>query len=126
MIRANYIGAPQFFDLNQACRVITDAFGLHLYLVGSSLTKRDYRDVDLRLILPDEDYDRMFPGIGDSPQRDALWSLMCSSISLYLSQHSGLPVDFQIQQRTAANAEEPDGQRNAIGLFVQRRQEESP
>jgi hypothetical protein len=42
---------------------------------------------------------------------------MCSAISLYLSQHSGLPVDFQFQRRTEANAEY-DGNRSALGIFV--------
>jgi hypothetical protein len=130
MNRANYIGAPEFFDLNQACRVIVDAYGARLYLVGSSLVKRDYRDVDLRLILPDEDFAAMFPGLSvrtlsgvwlvcTRPDHDARWSLMCSSISLYLSKHSGLKVDFQVQQMKAANAEYPNEQRCAVGIFLE-------
>jgi hypothetical protein len=130
MSRANFIGAPQFFNLNQACRVIVDAFGCNLYLVGSSMKKRDYRDVDLRLILDDEDFDRMFPGIHEgmrgAPSRDARWSLFCSSISEYLATHSCLPIDFQIQRRTEANNEygAMHHPRNAIGIFIQPKEEE--
>jgi hypothetical protein len=117
--RANYIGAPQMFNLSQACRVLVDAFGPCVYLVGSSLERRDYRDVDIRCILDDTDFARLFPGANpNDPSRDALWSLMSSAVSLYLSQHSGLPVDFQIQQMKAANATYP-GARSAIGIFLE-------
>lgn len=122
--RANFIGAPEFFDLNQACRVIVDAFGHGLYLVGSSTVRRDYRDVDLRFIMDDDDFDRLFPessnGSG-APHLDAKWSLLCSSISLYLARHSGLKIDFQFQRRTQANAMFPKQIRHAMGLFYARK-----
>lgn len=117
MKRANYIGAPEAFRLNQACRIVVEAYGVNLYLVGSSLERRDFRDVDLRCILPDAEYDALFPGIGDCGWRDARWSLLCTAISQYLSSQSGLPVDFQFQRQTQAN-EMYDGQRCAFGTFV--------
>jgi hypothetical protein len=120
MKRANYIPAPHFFNLNQACRVLVDAFGAHIYLVGSAIERREYRDVDVRCILPDEDFDRLFPGLSGNPSRDALWSVMCSAISLQLSQHSGLPVDFQIQQQTECNTWSSGRPRHALGLFLDR------
>jgi hypothetical protein len=105
------------FRLHHACAVLVQAFGVCTYLVGSSLERRDFRDVDVRTILADEDFDRMFPGmVGHNPERSALWSLVCTSISLYLSEASGLPVDYQIQRRTDAN-EEHKGRRNALGIF---------
>ena len=116
MFRANYIGAPAFFDLGQACRVLVDAYGPHVYLVGSSLERRDYRDVDVRCILPDEEFDRLFPGIGAAHYLDPRWSVMASAYSHWLGMRSGLPVDFQFQRRTEANAEYA-GQRSALGLF---------
>jgi hypothetical protein len=118
MKRANYIGAPHFFNLNQACLTLNQAFGFgHIYLVGSSIERRDFRDVDVRCILPDEKFAQLFSGLTGDPTRNAFWSLLCSSISLWLSQHSGLPVDFQIQQQTVANAEN-NGPRHALGLFI--------
>lgn len=120
MKRANYLGAPEAFLLNEACRTLTDAFGPHLYLVGSCLERRDYRDVDIRCILPDEEFDHLFPGAHDvNYGLNALWSVICSSISLWLSKHTGLPIDFQIQRRTEAN-KKYDGQRAAIGMFLER------
>jgi len=124
MKRANYIGAPEFFCLNGACRIVEEAFNFShgTYLVGSSLHKRDYRDVDVRTILPDVEYDRLFPEKFGSDWRHPLWSFMCSSMSLYLSRHSGLKIDFQIQRMTEANAEypSPEHERCAIGQFVYR------
>lgn len=126
MIRANYIPAPHYFNLNMACRPLVEAFGWCVYLVGSSLEKRDYRDVDIRCILDDVEYARLFPGLSDNPAFSPLWSLMCSSISLYLSQHSGLPVDFQIQQQTEANQIEGRTKRHAIGIFLDAKLDAAP
>lgn len=131
MKRANFIGAPEFFDLNQACTAITAAYGYNLYLVGSSITKRDFRDVDLRCILDDDEFDQMFPGmvrvsgasgkVYSAEWTDARWSLLCASISAWLSSRTGLKIDFQFQRRTQANENyrQLDGhQRHAIGLFM--------
>jgi len=117
MKRANFLPAPHYFNLNMACLPITEAFGYRVYLVGSAMTRRDYRDVDVRCILSDDDYAHLFPRGPLAPQADALWSILCASISLYLSQHSGLPVDFQFQQQSKANVENT-GPRSALGLFV--------
>jgi len=121
--RANYIAAPAFFNLNHACAVLLEAFpraNVGCYLVGSALVRRDHRDVDVRLMLSDEEYDRMFRVSGG--YMDALWSLMCTTISLWLSQQTGLPIDFQIQRTSNANAEYPQGpsragERQPLGLF---------
>jgi hypothetical protein len=122
--RSNYVPAPHFFALNHACRLVNDALGgFGCYLVGSSCERRDYRDVDVRFIMGDADYDRLFRAGGVDPGRDVggwlnpLWSLMCTSISLWLSQQTGLPIDFQIQRQTQANAQH-GGQRHALGIFL--------
>lgn len=117
--RANFIPAPHFYKLNQACVIINKAFdnGFGCFLVGSSRERRDYRDVDVRLILSDAEYARLFQLGGG--WTDALWSLMCTTFSDWLSQQSGLPVDFQIQQQTRANAQHPGaGRRSALGVFL--------
>lgn len=114
--RANFLPSPHFFQLNHACLVVVQAFDSHPYLVGSCLIKRDYRDVDVRLILEDEKYDKMF-GNTQSGYLNAFWSLLCTSISMYLSKASDLPIDFQIQRQTQANANH-SGQRHALGVFL--------
>jgi len=129
MKRVNWLPAPHFFNLNMACMPLTEAFaafaGLSghagVYLVGSSTARRDYRDVDVRMMLDDKTYARLFGNSHDRPDLNALWSVMCSSIGLWLTKQSGLPVDFQIQQMTTANAEfsRRNGfDRQPLGVFL--------
>jgi len=118
--RANYLGAPAFFNLDQACRALVDAFGSNFYLVGSCLTTRDYRDVDVRCILPDEEYDALFGKEILNAAHNARLCMLNVAISTWLVEHSRLPVDFQFQRRTEANAEYPrtaGHDRNALGIF---------
>ena len=115
--RANYLPSPQSLLLSQACLFVSQAFDSHPYLVGSCLYKRDFRDVDIRLILDDERYDKMFGPKAECGYLNAYWSLLCTSISMYLSTASGLPVDFQIQRMTQAN-EKHSGPRHALGIFL--------
>ena len=120
--RLNYVAAPEFFKLNQACELINKAFGsFGCYHVGSSIKRRDYRDVDVRLILSDEEYDAMFRCNGTGEWVDARWSLMCVSISVWLREVTGLPIDFQIQRFTQANKDYPrmeDQPRHPLGIFT--------
>lgn len=120
MKRANFIGAPEFYNLQCACAVLVQAFGYHIYLVGSSLERRDFRDVDVRCILEDEEFDRLFPNLkGSSYNTNAFWSLICAAVSEWLSTRTNLKIDFQIQRQTEANAEN-DGQRHILGLFLKK------
>jgi hypothetical protein len=120
MKRANFIGAPEFYNLQCACAVLVQAFGYHLYLVGSSLERKDFRDVDVRCILDDQEFERLFPGLnGSNYSVNAFWCLMCSAIAEWLSMRTNLPIDFQIQRQSDANAEN-DGPRNALGLFLRK------
>lgn len=116
-----YVHAPSLMLLSQACLPLIYAFGHPPYHVGSSLYRPDFRDVDVRLILWDEEFATLFPGHERvSGTTHARWSVMSSSISLYLSQASGLPVDFQFQQMTEANErypQGPTGERHPLGIF---------
>lgn len=119
MPKANHIGAPKVFALEMACRHLCDAFdGNACYLVGSSLEKADWRDVDVRMIMDDADFAKLFPDAGQCWEQDARWLLMTVSISEHLSRLTQLPVDFQFQPRTHAN-ERHKGTRHAIGLRIQ-------
>lgn len=120
--RANFVPAPHFFDLNQACVVVNEALdGFGCYLVGSATNRRDFRDVDVRYIMDDAKYDAMFHSGGGV--RNPLWSLMSTAVSAWLSKQSGLPVDFQIQKQSEANASfsRKDGHdRQPLGIFYAR------
>lgn len=113
--RHNYIGVPQAFLLDHACAFVGKALDETCYLVGSATQRMNFRDVDVRVIMFDAKFDALF-GKNHNGHLMAFWSLLCTSISLYLSKATGLPVDFQIQRMSEAN-ERHRGVRNAIGLF---------
>lgn len=105
--RVSYLTVPEAFRLDWCCSQFEAAFDAVPYLVGSCLTRPDYRDVDLRLMLPDEQFAAMFPN------KFALL-MMNAAVSDWLKAQTGLPIDFQFQDHTKANAEH-DGQRNPMG-----------
>jgi hypothetical protein len=116
--KVNYIGAPACFALELECKKICEAFnGYGCYLVGSAIERPDWRDVDVRLIMPDERFAQLFPDAGKYWEQDARWLLLTVAISERMSKVTGLPVDFQFQPQTHAN-ECHKGTRHAIGLTI--------
>lgn len=96
------------FLLDLACKPIVEAYGHPPYLVGSVMERADYRDVDVRLILDDDQYERLVP----TPE---LRTMLSVAFTAYLRQATRLPIDFGIQRFTQAN-EQHDKPRNPLGL----------
>lgn len=120
--KGSYIGAPAAFKMELACQHLNAAFrgydSFGIYQVGSSLTRADWRDVDLRMILSDEGFYRLFPSVTKDHgtwELDPLWLVLTVAISTWLRDQTGLPVDFQFQPQTHAN-ERHKGNRNAVGI----------
>ena len=113
-VRASWLTIDQQFALDDACRVLNAAFrddwGFGAYHVGSSLTRRDYHDVDVRFIMHDEAFQKVFGGKAQYP---VSLQFLNVAISTWLAKRSGLPIDFQFQSQTQANAF--DGPRSAVG-----------
>jgi hypothetical protein len=109
--RASRLTISQQYALNVACKVL-QPFGWGTYHVGSSLTRSDYHDVDLRCIMPDDEYARMF---GDDEQAEARRLFLNAAVSEWLSKRTGLPIDFQFQTAGEANSTYAGGRRNAVG-----------
>ena len=106
---------PQSLLLQDFGEHIYRAFGHVSYWVGSSLTQKDgWRDVDVRLLLPDEEYDRMGFGDPDYPHRNKRWVSTILAWSSFGRQLTGLPIDFQIQPSKYANAKFPSQSRGAL------------
>lgn len=101
----------QMFLLDQACKPISEAFGDGgLYLVGTSAARQEYRDVDVRLMLSDKQYDRLVKAVG----KDAV-AFLGIAIGQYLASLTRLPIDFQIQRQAEANENHGNKMRNPIG-----------
>jgi hypothetical protein len=117
MPRVNFLGGPQFYNLQCAAATLREAFGAESYLVGSALERRDFRDVDVRCILEDDDFDILCPASQQQNPNawDGLWCLLNAALSEWLAARTGLPIDFQIQRRSQAEAQEK-GPRYVLGF----------
>lgn len=121
--KASYVGVPAIFELTMACNVLIRAYGASIYHVGSSLERADWRDVDLVMILDDEAFTKEFPNAplhSAAWEHDPKWLVLTVSLSKWLSEKSGVPVDFKFQPRTFAN-ERHSGPRNPIGRYINHR-----
>ncbi|WP_439947215.1 hypothetical protein [Streptomyces sp. BBFR109] len=111
------VGMPAAIHLNSWARDLYDAYGHLPYLVGTAARCKQWRDVDVRMLLPDADFDQLFPGYASLNQLDPRWSLLCASISELGRMRTGLPIDFQFQRMTDANARY-DGPRHPLGVRI--------
>ena len=100
----------QMWRLDEACQPIRQTFHAPPYLVGTALAGRDYRDVDVRLILEDGPYDALADQLGPGGM-----AFLGIAFGEYLAARTGLPVDFQIQRQSEAN-ELHKGPRNPLGV----------
>lgn len=78
------------------------------YLVGSAMTKQDYRDVDVRLMLPAVQHDQLLAFVDIDHLNLA--------VSLWGQKATGLPIDFQVQQMESANEDYGSQPRSALGF----------
>ncbi len=95
--------------------IVADYFGHTCYHVGSSLTRKDWRDVDVRLILPDADFVERF-GKGATSETHPKLAAITLAFAALGKAMTGLPIDFQIQTASCANERYP-GMRSALVEF---------
>lgn len=108
------VGMPAFLKLNQFGRVCSEAFGTTAYLVGSATqTKTEWRDVDVRVILTDDEFERQIGAHTNPKCMNLRWNALCLAFAELGQRMTGLPIDFQIDQMTDAN-ERYDGPRHAL------------
>jgi hypothetical protein len=111
-VRTALLTTVELYNLDSACRLVSRAFdGGPPYLVGTAGhgDATTYRDVDVRLMLDDEEFAAV------CPTRER-WELLCLAISTFLSERTGLPVDFQIQRVSEANERYGGRPRNPLGM----------
>lgn len=107
--RVSYLNTVQWFNLNMCGVNIFKLLGLNVYLVGSCLYRKDFRDVDLRCIYKDEVLDNSIIGSTDATRR--MFGML---IGDWLSSRTGLPIDFQFQKSSEAK-EYDDRKRICLG-----------
>jgi hypothetical protein len=112
-------GMPASLYLDEFGSQVMSLFGHPPYLVGSALVSKKWRDVDVRLILSDEEYDAWGFGDPNYPHLSARWVSLCMAYSELGKRITDLPIDFQIQQQTAANKKYA-GPRSALGNVPRR------
>lgn len=105
-------GMPAGIWLNKFGVIVHDYFGHVPYHVGSSLTTKQWRDVDVRLILPDDEFTERFGCIQSAEVNPKLAAITLAFSALGKAM-TGLPIDFQIQPQTHANEKYP-GMRSAL------------
>lgn len=97
--RSTFLIQSDFDRLEDWCRMIYAIFGRPPYLVGSATERADFRDVDVRVMLPDEAFDSVFRGRLE-PVR-----FLNRGLSVWGQRETGLPIDFQVQRYSNAVAE---------------------
>jgi hypothetical protein len=118
--RPYYLSPPQIHTLREACTPINEAFDATCYLVGSVLTRPDFRDVDVRLILDDREFVRFFGTEMDQHhgRATALWTSIAVTYSRDIARQTNLNIDFQIQARSVANDSSGRHDGSRIALFL--------
>lgn len=103
------VGQPQGILMHQFGDLVADAFGTeNVYHVGSSLSKKEgWRDVDVRVLLSDEQWESLGLLEPKDSHWDPKWRSFCIVFSHYGKHITGLPIDFQLQRIREANEEFP-------------------
>lgn len=94
--RATYLQLSDVRLLDAWGRELREMWGHTAYLVGSALVRPDYRDVDVRIVLPDDSIDHLAQVVD--------LGRLNLSLSLWGQKATGLPIDCQVQSVTEGEA----------------------
>lgn len=108
------VGWPAQVRLFVFGRLLLDTFGEMPYLVGSAVNRKDWRDVDVVVMMGKE---KFFHWMGSHGQRGVRYESICAAFSLLGKEITGLPIDFKIQPIVQANRHH-NSQREAIGIRI--------
>ena len=114
--RGTSLSPQDFLLLDEWGTQLTEAFGDTPYLVGSvARAARDYRDVDVRMLLPDEAW--WLYGTQAMTMTRLSWRLRVinMTITMWGRQVTGLPIDFQFQPGEEFHSYDDD-RRSALGI----------
>ena len=108
------VGGSQYVKLCSFGMFLHEVFGEQAYQVGSSVDGKNWRDVDVVVMLSN---DCFWSWAGTHGFHGARWKGICAAFSALGKEMTGLPIDFKIQPVKWANERYP-GARNAIGMRI--------
>jgi hypothetical protein len=87
-----YLHVTDQYTLHQFGGNLRNAFptAIGILHVGSSVTRPNWRDVDVRIVLPDDEYDQL-AAITDP-------KVLAVALSIWGQQFTRLPIDCQVQR----------------------------
>lgn len=91
------VGAPAWIHLHLFGDVCREAFASPVYLVGSALSKKRPRDVDVVVQMRDGLYMALIGEVFEFNQPNTRWAAMSMAFSALGKQMTGRPIDFKIQ-----------------------------
>ena len=113
------VGMPAHMLLNAWGVLVEDALGAQAYLVGSATRSKVWRDVDVRVMLTDDEWQHWLPGV--PPEGGFVWprwAALSMAFSAWGQAATGLPIDFQLQHLAHANTRYLDGAREPLGFRI--------
>ena len=96
------VGQPAYMKLMVWGDMLYRAFGARAYHVGSSVTSKDWRDVDVVILLDEKEWADLF-GTLHGNEGEARYNVLCTALSVWGKEFTGLPIDFKFQPRDHAN-----------------------
>jgi hypothetical protein len=111
------VGSPGILLLNSWGDAVRRVFDATPYLVGSASMSKQWRDVDVRLILEGSEWEHWFGRFERPFHTNARWAGICLAFSLWGQKVTGLPIDFQVQQASDAEAKDEGGNRFPLGVY---------
>jgi hypothetical protein len=91
------MGMPAWLYLHEFGDVLLDAFGYPAYLVGSALTTKTPRDIDVRLPLSTPDFINRYGAADTFGRAGTRWGAEMMAFSALGQQITGKVIDFQVQ-----------------------------
>lgn len=111
-----YVGMPKALYLDMFGRYVRDMFDSDVFLVGSALKTKDWKDIDVVVVISDSLWNNL--GFGDPSNRfkNKKWISYCLSISSFGKSLLGCEVDFQIHSKTHSETIHTNDPKCEIGL----------
>lgn len=111
-------GMPQSLYLDHWAYHVGKCFKNTCYLVGSALESKQWRDIDVRIIMEDSEWEQWFGPTRNGTSCNIKWSAMMAAFSAWGKETTGLPIDFQIHFRSAVKESDWDKPRNPLGIYL--------